>query len=462
MRIRATPRRLRVLATTVERLVESAAYPDLIDLVDTDLGLIADCAEGRLPYQQRRARLVGTPEPRQSQALIELAQQLPFQVYGPPRPPVPWYQRLAVANSRFWAAFKRGYVATLPSDTPRRGAASKIVDILCRTHQLTAFIAEHRPAFGARLMRLEIRSASDFSDAFLSELCAKPESALYREVANNQNFDRCGYYLPERNVILHSLFSDAKIAERLAVYQPVGEYAIARLNPVNDAAYCASLNSLRDRHWDDHGRWRDPTYMSIRYFDIMVQTAACQGVAWHMWLYYIPPLVEEITKIYELADSETPQFGEYRTRASYLLYAAFDALSDWVRLAAKVPPGSPHAEPENDRVDHDNGNIPKSAALALGIALRRVIPSDRVDYETKGNLLEVAIRAFRDFPRNGGLGRLRQVTIASIAKGGLAGAGADYERTLSDLYGEIDRPWQNDLDDFEQAIGYQRWPDQLR
>lgn len=229
------------------------------------------------------------------------------------------------------------------------------------------------------------------------------------------------------------------------------------MNPVNDTAYCASLNLARDRHWDDKGKWRDPTFISIRFFDIMIHAAACQGIIWHMWLYYIPSVIKSLEEIFEPFDGDARPYGEYPTRAGDLIYACLDALTSWILVASDVDEASPHRAPDNDRVDHENGNIPKSAALALGIAMRTIVMSERIDNDVKKNLLDMSVRSFRELSKEGGAGLLRSSVIKSIAAGGPAGGGPIYRQKLENLYGQIERPWQFDLADFEEAIGFKRW-----
>jgi hypothetical protein len=437
-RPKVTLRSLPTLARLVGRLAESARYSDLVDVVESSIGFIDDCAGGKLAFQLRRARLLGTPSAPQPHPLL-LAR-------GAETGQKP--KRIAA----FVATLKRDYVALLPSDAPAREAAEAILQTVLRSGPVVDWIAEHRPRFGAGLLSLGSYKVGDFSERFVGWLIAHPGSALYDEIQDNQNLARCGYVLSDHNPVLRALLEDAAVAERLEIYRPVGEHALAMLNPANAPVYVAALNLPFGAQWDERGRWRDESFVAIRFFDIMVRAAACQGVPWHMWLYYLDHIVERLEALYDDATG-AEVFGEFPTRAARLIYAAIDALSEFVRVASEVGEGSPHRAPANDRVDHENDNIPKSAALALGICLRTVILSDRIGDPVKRTLLSVALSPLREGRMRGGHERLRAVLVGSIMAGGVVGGGPAYLERLRGLYADIDKPWHDDLDDFRAALG---------
>ncbi|MES2442963.1 MAG: hypothetical protein V4574_09040 [Pseudomonadota bacterium] len=435
LRPRTTLRSLPTLERLVRRLAESGRYADLVDVVENSVGFIDDCATGQLPYQLRRARLAGVARPR------------PF--FEPAGADVASSQANPIAE--FWAALQRDYVALLPSDAGPREAAEGVLQILLRSGPVVDWVSEHRPRFGTRLLTLRSYKVGDFSERFLGWLISHQSSALYDEVQDNQNLARCGYVLTEHNAILRTLLADATVAERLEAYRPIGDHALVVLSAANAPAYVATLNLPFDAHWDEGGRWRDPTFVAIRFFDIMVQAAACQGVRWHMWLYYMKDVVERLEALYDDQVREEV-FGEFPTRAARLIYAAFDALSDWVRIAIEVDEESPHRAPANDRVDHENDNIPKSAALALGICMRTVVLSDNIGDRVKRTLFNVALSPLREARMRAGHERLRKVLVDSIVQGGIVGGGPVYLERLQMLYDRIDRPWHDDLDDFRAAL----------
>ena len=242
-RPQVTLRALPTLARLVGRLAESARYADLVDVVEDSIGLIDDCAGGKLAFQLRRAQLVGAPPaPRPHPFLLprgaDVAEQKP--------------KRIAA----FLATLKRDYVALLPSDAPTREAAEAILQTVLRSGPVVDWIAEHRPRFGARLLSLGSYKVGDFSERFVGWLIAHPGSALYDEIQDNQNLARCGYAVSDHNAVLRALLDDAAVAERLEIYRPVGEHTLAVLSPANAPAYVATLNLPFDAQWDERGRWR--------------------------------------------------------------------------------------------------------------------------------------------------------------------------------------------------------------
>ena len=255
-----------------------------------------------------------------------------------------------------------------------------------------------------------------------------------------------------QNSILSSLLQDADVAQQLDAYRPVAESALARLNPANDPGYCGSLNLPHDVHWNERGRWRDTTFVTIQFFDIMVRSAASQNVPWHMWLYYMPHFIKGLEGLYDDKGDGINADAEWPTRAAALIYEIISTLREWIRLATRVDESSIHRTPENDRVAHENDNIPKSAAIALGMSMKTLILSDRISDRYKEYILEIAIRTVSDLPPSGSTARLRKVTLQSIAEGGIAGGGDEYRERIADLYQEIREPWHDDLADFEAMI----------
>lgn len=472
LRPRASVRAMPVLARLVDRLVEANRLADLVDLMEHDLALIDACAAGELPYQRRRAKLIGDPIAPHRIALLEAL------LGAPPHEKDRWYVVLwaslkrghpnaapderklvdplkvvAVWWSSAWCDLKRDLAALIPLDTNERTAAEEVMHILLRNPKVVAYVAEHRPKFGARLLGMSSYSVRDFVDAFLHQLMSRTDSALYREVGDTQNIAKFSYEVMPRNAILYAIFNNAEHAQRLEVYRPIGEYVLFQLSPANNSEYCIELNKDADVSWEDRTRWRDPTFVALHFFDIMVRAAVSQGIQWHMWLYYLPHFVNSLETIYNPSPRGASS-GELPTRAAQLLYSIFDNLTEWVLLATQVELGSPHRQPDNSRVDHENGNIPKSSAIALGMCLKTVLQSDRIEDVVKQSLLRAALRGVAKLSLEAD-GILRQVLVDSLANGGIVAGGPTYRARLLEQYGDLVTPWDQDLQDFEAAIG---WP----
>ena len=417
----------------LNRLAEAGRYAELVELVEPRIAFIDVCASGTLPSQRRKARLAGRTlsQPLSTDDVLSADEARPA--------------------ARTWRATSgRRLSALVPDDAKARTAAESILQTVLRSAPIVDWIAERRPHFGARLLSLGSYKVNDFVDQYLGWLIAHPTSAIYDEIRANQNLARCGYRIEEHNPVLRALFDDPKVAERLEIYQPVGEQMVAALSPANSPDYRDALNLAADRDWDERGCWRDPTFVGIRFFDIMVQASACHGITWHMWLFYLKDVVAGLEALYD--DRTGEEFVEFPTRAARNLYAAFDALSDWVRIATKVGDASPHRAPQDGEVHHDNGNIPKSAALAIGICLRTVLCSERISPRVRGSLLGIAIAPLHDPLMRVGHDNLRRVLIGAIVQGGLMDAGPVYLERLRHAFARTDRLYLDAIEDFRVAL----------
>lgn len=438
---RLRDRDLPALNRLSQQLVEERRFTELLDLVQPTLTLIDECARRERPFQKRRDRLA----PRTARMQLE---QWIAQLDGGVAAPQHSFRL------NLWSKVKSWYGDRLPDGTREEEAAKDVLHVLLKQRDVVEHICQSRPRFAAHLLGLQAYGVNDFSDRMLEWMIEHPESTLYEEVQENQNLPGAAYEVPEQNALLHALFSDAELAKRLDAYRPVAESALAKLNPANDPAYCRSLNLPHDGLWEERGRWRDSTYTTIRFFDIMVRAAASQNVQWHMWLYYMPHFVKWLEKLYADDGEGVDVDAEWPTRAAALLYDIVGTLREWVRLAAQLDENSAHREPENDRVDHENGNIPKSAAIALGMCVKTIIQSNRISDRFKQYILEIALRTVNEMPPGGPMAKLREVTLRSIAVGGVVSGGDEYRQRLVDLYQEIKQPWHHDVDDFEPMIGF--------
>jgi len=341
--------------------------------------------------------------------------------------------------------------ALVPSDRKAEDAATQIFRLLLTSHALTEFIALYRPKFAIRLLALDVYGVQQFSDALMTALISAPQSELYKEIKESQNLAGCGYALPKHNEILHYLFADANIANRLAVWRPVGEHLIAELRASRNPHYISFLNGPAE-HFNEAEKWSDTTFVGIRFFDLMVTAAACQDIQWHMWLYYYPHFLRRIVAIYDDSGDDIDRTDEWPTRASYLMYVLFDTLLEWVKIARKLPGNSSQLQIGNDRPEHQNNNIPKSAAIALGSCFGILLQADNVGKEFRLYILDLVLRRIRDFETKGVEGRLRKILINSIIERGPLGPEAGYGERLSALWEEIDHILRIDLKDFQTAL----------
>lgn len=343
-------------------------------------------------------------------------------------------------------------------------AAHDILRVLFRSESLRRSMVRTRPYFAISLLQLDVSEYErrDFSDAYFDDLISDTNSVLYQELEQNQNISATGgygYLLPESNRLLHFLFADARTAKNLQVWRPVGEHLFKVLRPGESPDLVASLNRGEENF--DQERWKNPVWAGIFFFDVMVTSAAHQGVRWHMWLYYFPRIVEGLVAIYDTSHPSADTSVEFPTRSAGLIYEALAALRRWVLLVSRLPEDSPHRQSEALSESQrwvwspsfrENGNIPVSAATALGPCMATIIMSDRIGESLTISLYEGILRTMIDLGRDGKEGRLRSLLIQSIIYGGQPQPAPRYVRRLSALLTRVDYVLRADVDDYQNAL----------
>jgi hypothetical protein len=285
----------------------------------------------------------------------------------------------------------------------------RVVDALTRT----------RPYLGLDLIRewTGDQGVFDFVDLYMKGLLKDPTSVLYTELANNQNISsRDRYYVNPSNRLLYFFLADARVAHDKNLYKPLGDYAIALLDQLardrNDP-YCLAMNDF-----EEVGAFRSPLWAIIRFFDIMVSEALFQGIEWHMWLYYTPPIVERLARNYRLDDRLIDRDAEWPNRYSFLIYVAVTAMRGWIRCVESIDPTQPNVVLRSLRPDPENNNIPKSAILALCESVRLVLESEVISDRFKAYIVDIGFRLYFTLRSTESVSGYATVLKASIAQGG--------------------------------------------
>lgn len=340
--------------------------------------------------------------------------------------------------------------------TDQMEAATTLQRLVYRRPELIRFIALERPVMATQMMAVESQIVFDFTDRLLTILIANTDSPLFTEVFENQNISSSGYDFPDHNTYLHFLFGDARNANRLAAWRPVMEHTLTSLGDARDQPYQTFLNSPAERF--EETCWRDPTFVAIRYLDLMVDAAMRQGVEWHMWLFYAPHLTRKLLELYDDPRRDEEVFAEWPTRNAYLLYTLFDAMTDWIQTVNDLPDDSPHLGLESIRATHQNGNIPKSAIIALGDCLRQVLLSDEVSDAFKATLCDLVFSALDKLPDTGTRAGFRASFIASLISGGPL-LMSDHLPRLYSAFGDLDHVLRGRLQDAQTAMeaGLKMW-----
>jgi hypothetical protein len=354
-----------------------------------------------------------------------------------------------------WPQWARGAVRMLSAVVPKQAdaetAALDTFRLIHRSPQILSFLAEQRPYLALPFIGAETYSRGEFFDIFLTHLIAHPGSVLYQELEQNQNLDYpIGYYLPPSNRLLHFLFFDAEIALNLGAWSPVGDYLERLLDGMERAGYVLWLND--SAKWFEREWWRDPTFVGIFYFDVMVTSAIRQNIADHMWLFYFPHFAERLARLYDSSNETVDRTAEFPTRAARLLYEIVDRLNRWVASFTELPAGSPHRE-FPDCKDHTGKNIPLSASRALGSTLFRILLAEQIDVQFMQTVHDTTVRMIRNLPLEGASAALRPWVIKDIVDGGDAHLNSAYRQRLRALFENTDYVLRFEVKDYAVAIG---------
>ena len=223
-------------------------------------------------------------------------------------------------------------------------------------------------------------------------------------------------------------FAKAQVAYDNEVYRPVGDYTLSLLDQLARDRASDSNCFAMDHDFEEFGSWHSPLFAAIRFFDIMVSEALYQGIEWHMWLYYFPLIIEKCVRNYRLEDPLIEPEAEWPNRYSYLIYRAFDAMCDWIRAVSEVDPTQANIVLHSARARHENGNIPKSAILALSMSLRSVLESNAVTDKFKAYLADMAFCLYFELRASANQGQYASVLAEAISQGGT------YRRRPDDVY----------------------------
>jgi len=334
----------------------------------------------------------------------------------------------------------------LPSGEKSASVAEDIVRRIFLSEEFVAHFAKVRPYLALDILSHEFYEREDFLSLYVRCLLINRSSILYHEIRHNQYGSMERYLIDSRNRFISYFLSDAHIAEKTSIYKPFGDYAIDYLDELSlDPAHDPYNSPLLDYHEKD--RWRCPIHATIRFFDVMIPESLFQGIEWHMWLYYFPPIADKILR--NLAPKPNVDIDrEWPTPYHCLLYEMVSALSDWIRAVEKVPGDQSNIVLKNDRVDHENSNIPKSAILALGQVIHSVMQANSLEMKFKSYLLETAIRTLEDLKNNQNTKQFAVVLRRSILCGGYEyNRDIDsYRETLYAALGSVDILLRQELD----------------
>jgi hypothetical protein len=309
----------------------------------------------------------------------------------------------------------------LPDHEQSKQTAGEIIREVILSRRFVSALSRTRPYFGIEILQeaAKGREQFEFADAYLTEQILDPHSVLYAELSRNQKYSKYRYYLDPSNRLLNFLFGDVRVAEHFHVYKAIGDFAVKHLRELGRDHVSDPYDRAFDPSFADSDAWATPLFRILRFFDIMVKEALHQGIEWHMWLYYLPLVVEEMVNNYDATvDPLVESDREFPTRYSFLLYEAFSAMRDWAEAVTEVPADQKNVILRSTRNDHENGNIPKSAVLALGESVRFVLESPTIADSQKQTFVNMIFNLYFDFRETDGCADYAETVLNSLKHGG--------------------------------------------
>jgi len=338
-----------------------------------------------------------------------------------------------LARNLAWICATSQDKAAKPRDAE---VASDIVRITFTSPKLVAFIASSKPYFALTVLKQqEVYHVHEFTSLYFRNLINNPHSILYFEVKNNQNISTTsGYDYPPRNRLLYFLFGDAKNAERLSVWGPVGEYLLVGPAAPDLEENRKSINRpMRD--FQETGQWTHPFATGIRFIDLMVSAALVQNIEWHMWLWYFNHFTEILIDNMDIHTPEVDPNAEWPTVGYYLIYEMFSAMTNWIRLVEYLPADQANIVMCNTRFDHENGNIPKSAIMVMALCFRKLLLSENVHPHFKRYIKDILLRLLKDANERPNLKPWSEMLVNALAMGdfGHSRTSTAYQIALKEL-----------------------------
>ncbi len=281
----------------------------------------------------------------------------------------------------------------------RRNIISDIFKLSLLNPRFVYELSKTNPYFALKILdaEIDIWYKREFCEHYLKELFSAPTSILYSELNNNHEISSTfRYKIPTSNKLLRFIFSDARKAEALCTWKPIGEKTIAFLVELQRNPESDTYNLPYDKLYDEELQVTCPLSNAIFFFDIMVTEAIYQNIGWHMWLHYFEYITDHIVKNFDLDNPHVDKEAEFPNRYSYLLYEIQHTLRGWISILNHLP-----ADQENIRLDDsalrgNTANIIQSSILALGRCIYTVSSSTNIPESFKKYLIEGVFSLYFD------------------------------------------------------------------
>jgi len=311
--------------------------------------------------------------------------------------------RLRDRLRKFARFFVQWFMNILPNHRSYSEAAGDLIRAITTNKSFIDAISRVRPYFALRILESNFFPQwADFLHLYLKCLVRNPQSILYYEVTSIQRSSRKrDKELPKSNRLLHFLLNDASEAEKMSLWKPIGDevlhFSEERSTFPEEDLYNFPIN---DFGGEDHEIEQSPINLGIQFFDIMVTRAIYQGIEWHMWLYYFPHFVKKIVENYN-PHSSVDLTKEYPTRYSKFLYEIINVYHGWIETTKDLTPSKQsNVVLANTNAVHENGNIPKSSIIALGLSLEDILLAENISERYKEGLMDVIFNFYFELRKN--------------------------------------------------------------
>jgi hypothetical protein len=316
------------------------------------------------------------------------------------------------------ARFLRIIMRLLPSNEKNSAIAKDIFHLLLVSNKFILNLVKIRPYFGIKLIELEIAQMNDFFYNYLKTMVVNTDSILYYELKNSCNVDsQLNYFIPASNRFLAHVLDNAKNAENLHAWKPVGDAIIIVLDDIYKSNRDDPYNMPLD-DFDSEDKWKSPIFAGIRFFDIMVSKAIHQNIKWHMWLYYFEHWTERICRNYNPNQNYVDLNSEFPTKYSYLLYEIISVLRSWIRLAEILPEEKPNFQIHKNNLETENSSILKCCILCLGRSIGSIVTCKSISLKFKKYILEMFFNLYFDMRVLVGKEICSQVLLNSVINQG--------------------------------------------
>lgn len=251
--------------------------------------------------------------------------------------------------------------------------AAEYTETLLLDPDFTELYSDLASELGLEILRddsLESFSRRDVVHRYLRAQLRTENTLLYRDLEQNTWMDGHRYKLQEENRLVFALFSDFERAEDLDVYKPIGDQTREIIREQRREGFDKYHDQrLTDTRIQDDHIFRDPVFVGIQFFDVMVREAFNQEVDWHVWLSYYESFTREICRNYEITEYSDPD-AEWPNDYSRLLWEMVSNMRDWIKMLEEElesdvqagPTGPPFVldiEPDADRTKTESSSDEK-------------------------------------------------------------------------------------------------------